>query len=108
MAWLEVAPSGHYQIAFRFGDRKFKKSLRTASKHDAQSACLRIEENIRLVEQGRMTIPSDANVATFLLSDGRVETSIRFERAESLGQLIKHCTRKPVPKCLVNLTALEL
>ena len=88
MAWLEVAPSGQDQIVFRFGRRKFKKSLRTGNERDAEAACLRVEENIRLVERGRMTIPPDASVATFLLSDGKVEAPIRFERAESLGQLI--------------------
>ena len=29
MAWLELAPSGVYKIAFRFGRRKLKRSVDT-------------------------------------------------------------------------------
>ena len=30
MAWLELAPSGIYQISFRFAGQKYKRSTKTA------------------------------------------------------------------------------
>ena len=57
MAWLELERSGVYHIAFRLGDRKFKKSLRTKSEIETEARRHRLEENLRLVESGRLTIP---------------------------------------------------
>lgn len=72
MAWLQEDPSGNYHVSFRFGGRKFKRSLRTSKAKEAQSRLERLEENIRLVEAGRIEFPSDADVPTFLLSDGKL------------------------------------
>ena len=69
MAWLELEASGQYHVAFRLGKRKFKRSLPTANQSDAEAACVRVEENLRLVERGRLDIPANADIATFLLSD---------------------------------------
>ncbi len=72
MAWLEQKPNGRFHIAFRFAGQKFKKSLRTADPHAAQARLHRLEENIGLVENGRLALPEDVDVAVFLLSDGRL------------------------------------
>jgi len=63
MAWLENDKSGNFHVCFRLGERKFKKSLKTKNERAAGAACARIEDNIRLLEMGRLTIPSGANVA---------------------------------------------
>jgi integrase len=75
MAWLEKKPSGQYHVAFRFGPRKIKKSLRTKDKKVAEARRCRLEENLRLVESGRLTVPEDADVARFLLSDGKLKAA---------------------------------
>ena len=70
MAWLGLPPSGTYQIAFRFAGRKFKRSLDTTNPQLAEKSRLRLEENLRLVEQGRLDIPDGVDVAEYLLYDG--------------------------------------
>jgi hypothetical protein len=73
MAWLEEHPtSGHFKICFRFGNRKFKKTVKTTSKREAEGALARFEENLRLLERGRIELPPDADIGTFLLSDGKL------------------------------------
>lgn len=72
MAWNELDPSGNYFICFRLGKKKFKRSLKTTSKKTADSRVARLEENLRDIERGRLAVPENADLVTFLLSDGRV------------------------------------
>ena len=67
MAWLDRDPSGNFHICFRLGSRRFKRSLRTKDERRANASCSRLEENIRLVENGRLEFPPGADVTTFLL-----------------------------------------
>jgi hypothetical protein len=76
MAWYELAPSGVYQVCFRFGGKRFSRSLKTVKEAEAKSALGRLEENIRLAEMGRLEIPLGVDLASFLLSDGKVSGSI--------------------------------
>jgi integrase len=70
MASLETR-SGRYRIAFRHGGRKFHYSLKTADRKEAEGSLARLEENLRLLERGRLQPPPDADLPTFLLSDGK-------------------------------------
>ena len=73
MAWLEQHPtSGRFKICFRWGDQKLKKTVKTTSRKDAEALLLRFEENLALLERGRLELPQGADVATFLLSDGKL------------------------------------
>lgn len=73
MAWLERHPtSGRFKICFRWGGKKLKKTIKSRSQKDAEAALVRFEENIGLVQRGRLQMPADADVATFLLSDGKL------------------------------------
>jgi integrase len=87
MAWLEHDRSGNFHLCFRLGERKFKKSLKTKDERSAGAACTRVEENIRLLEMGRLSIPVGANVATFLLSDGKLTDKPEASNSVSLGKL---------------------
>jgi len=71
MACLQVDPSGNFHLSFRLGNRKYKRSLRTKSEREAFARQACVEENIRPLTSGRLALPSNADVATFLLSDGR-------------------------------------
>ncbi|MEO2034379.1 MAG: site-specific integrase [Planctomycetaceae bacterium] len=71
MAGLEIR-NGRYNIIVRFGGRRFVRSLRTVDEDEAFTRKVRLEENIRLVESGRLEIPAGADVITFLLSDGKL------------------------------------
>ena len=77
MAWLERKANRQFHIGFRFAGQKFKKSLGTCERRTADARLLRVEENIRLVETGRLAIPDDVDVGTFLLSDGQLNGSAR-------------------------------
>ncbi|QDU52110.1 tyrosine-type recombinase/integrase [Gimesia panareensis] len=72
MAWLEKKNNGIYQISFRFAGQRYKKSLKTKVESKAESRKTRIEETIQLVEQGRLDLPDDVDIPTFLLSDGKL------------------------------------
>lgn len=80
MSWLELAPSGVFQIGFRIGERKLKRSLRTTDRKEAEAARSRLDENIRLLERGRLTLPPTADPAIFLLSDGKLEEPVRVPK----------------------------
>lgn len=54
MAWLELAPSGVYKIVLRIEGRKLKRSLDTDNPRLAEKSRIRIEENLRLVEDERI------------------------------------------------------
>lgn len=71
MASLELR-SERYRIVFRFAGKKFQTPLKTTEAKEAQACLARLEENLRLVERGRLIPPPDADLATFLLSDGNV------------------------------------
>jgi len=87
MAWLEQKNSGTYHIIFRLGKQKLRRSLKTKSRKEAASRRSRIEENLRLVDSGRLTIPDDSDVVTFLLSDGKLNQPVSIQRRIKLGQL---------------------
>ena len=86
MAWLQTDPSGNYHISFRFGGRKFKRSLKTKSEHQANSRLHRLIENIRLVESGRLELPTDGDIPRFLLSDGKIAKKIKLRPSLSLSE----------------------
>ncbi len=76
MAWLEKR-GNVYHVNFRIGQNKFKKSLRTRDEREAMQLLARVDRRIRLVEQGDLSIPEDAEITTYVVSDGRLENSAR-------------------------------
>ena len=62
-----------YLVCFRFGGRQFTKSLKTKNEKDAIAHKVRIEETIRLIKSGRITLPEDVDPGDFILSDGRID-----------------------------------
>lgn len=90
MAWLEQKPSGIFHLVFRIGEEKYRRSLKTKDKKEASSRCNRVEENLRLVESGRLEIPETVDVPSFLLSDGKLNGKIRPRKSITLGKLFEH------------------
>lgn len=73
MASLRQSPrSGRYLVVFRYGGRQYQRSLKTTDPKSAASACARVEDTLRLIEQGRLEIPADVDPADFILADGRL------------------------------------
>ena len=54
---------------------------------DAEACLVRLEENLRLVERGRITIPDGADLGLFLLSDGKLEKPVEVVRSTRLAEL---------------------
>lgn len=76
MPWLERHPtSGHYKIAFRWAGRKVRRTIRAKTEAEAHGVLARFEETLDLVERGRLEVPGGVDVATFLLSDGKLTSS---------------------------------
>jgi len=91
MPWLELTSTGLYHVGFRYGGQKFKKTLRTRDARTAHSRLHRIEENIRLVESGRLVVPDDADLGTFLLSDGQLNGTKSISPKRKLRTLRQFC-----------------
>ncbi|MCC7337309.1 MAG: tyrosine-type recombinase/integrase [Pirellulaceae bacterium] len=89
MASLQRDPSGTFHICFRYGGLRFKRSLKTTDQRKASAASVRVAENIRLAENGRLVLPDDADIPTFLLSDGKVTSQPRKLSTITLGELFE-------------------
>jgi hypothetical protein len=61
MAWLEQR-SGLYRVAFRHGGRKLHYSVSSDNQKEAKACMARLEENLRLVERGRLEVPAGADL----------------------------------------------
>lgn len=86
MAWLEKR-SGCYRIVFRFDGQKLACSLKTQRLASAQSALARVEDNLRRLQFGLLTLPDDVDVVRFLVSDGKAATAPKMSPLRTLGQL---------------------
>lgn len=92
MASIQQDPSGNFHIAFRFGTKRYKRSLKTKIERKAEATASHVEENIRLIEAGRMELPDDVDVPTYLMSDGKLRekpkavNNIRLNDLESAYQ----------------------
>jgi integrase len=72
MAW-HTKRGDVFHLGFRYSGKVFRRSLKTTDQRAAIAAVARVDENIRLVETGRLVIPADTReLATFLLSDGKL------------------------------------
>lgn len=72
MASLDKTSSGDYHIIFRFRGKRYKRALKTKRAGEANARLSRIDETIRLVESGRIELPTNVDIPTFLLSDGKL------------------------------------
>ena len=81
MAWIQTGTSGNYHVCFRYGGKKFKRSLKTKSEREALAKKFRIEETIKLLETGRLELPELVDVPTYLMSDGKLASKPKVKNA---------------------------
>jgi hypothetical protein len=93
MAWLEKR-ADRYRINYRFGGVKYQESLRTTDPKEADACLHRFEENLRLVERGRLELPPDADLGVFLLSDGKLNHRQVLEKPLTLKEFFDHYLEK--------------
>lgn len=90
MASLENR-NGNYRAVFRFAGKKYARALGTDNEAEAARLIANLEQTIRDVNNGRMTIPDGGDVVTFLLSDGRLSEPVliadQSDGTESIKQL---------------------
>ena len=78
-----------FRIRFRFGGKRINRSLKTKDRKVARSVLGRVEETLRLIEQGRLEIPPKTDPATFILSDGKLTQSPARRKELTLKQLFE-------------------
>ena len=61
-----------FRLIFRYAGVKYQHPFRTSNEREALACVERVEENILLLERGRLLLPADADLPTFLLSDGNL------------------------------------
>ena len=86
MASLELR-SGRYRIIFRFGGKKYHHSLGTTNRQEAEALRDRLRANLHDLANGRAALPSGADLALFLLSDGRITEKAETRQIMTLGDL---------------------
>jgi len=88
MAWLEQR-SGLYRVAFRHGGRKLHYSVGSDNQKEAKACMARLEENLRLVERGRLEVPAGADLAVFLVTDGKLNAKPVIDQALTLAEVFE-------------------
>lgn len=90
MASIQCDPaSGRYHIRFYYGGQEYKRSIKTKDEAKAQSVRQRVEDTLLFLEQGRLEMPPDADVAEFILSDGRRTEKFTAPAVRTLGDLFE-------------------
>lgn len=87
MASLERR-ADRFRLVFRFGGRRFSRSLRTKSDKAANACLARLEDNLRRVELGTLELPNGVDIASFLISDGRLNDRPKAKPAYSIEMLL--------------------
>src|SRR5687768_3387172 len=87
MATLEKHGSD-YRIDFYFCGKRFRRTVKTESEKAALGTLARAEDTLRRLELGQLVLPPGADVATFVLSDGRLEKKQNLAKHPTLGSLL--------------------
>lgn len=87
MATIEKR-GNQYRVVFWFRGERFSRSLRTTNEREALSRLARLDDNLRRFELGLLTSPDDADLTTFLLSDGRTVARPSLRAVRTLDQLL--------------------
>ena len=66
MAWVEKRGK-KFRLLFRFNNEKYVIGLKESDPKAVDVCLARVEENIRLVERGRLVVPEGADLPLFLL-----------------------------------------
>lgn len=86
MATLEKRGS-RFRIVFRLNGQKYSRSINTADVTEAHGTVARLADNLRRLRLGFLQMPVDADVVTYLLSDGKITSQPLAPKVRSLRQL---------------------
>ena len=88
MASLEQR-GNRFRVIFRLGGAKHHVGVKATDRKEAEAGLARLEENLRLVERGRLVVPEGADVGLYLISDGRLEQKVECVRSTRLSELFR-------------------
>lgn len=88
MASLEQR-GNRFRIVFRLGGLKHHVGVKAADRKEAEAGLVRLEENLRLVERGRLGVPDGADLGLFLLTDGRLDRKVEVVRPVRLAEMFE-------------------
>lgn len=86
MPWLEKRGDS-FRIKFRHGGRNLQVALGTSDPVRAERDLARFEENMLLLERGRLEPPAGADLGRFLLCDGKLTGKPASDRTPTLAEL---------------------
>ena len=86
MAWVEKRGK-RFRLLFRLNNEKYTIKLKETDPREVEACLARVEENLRFVERGRLVVPEGADLALFLLTDGRLEKKVEVIRVPGLSEL---------------------
>ena len=66
--------TGNWIVMFWWGQKQFRKSCETPSDDEAREIKARVEGTIRLLKQGRIEMPRDADPGVWIITDGKLKT----------------------------------
>ena len=78
--------TGNWIVMFRWAGKQYRRSCKTDSRIEARALETRIEDTVRLLEQGRLEIPNDADPAVWIISGGKIDTRHRTNK-NKLGDI---------------------
>ena len=79
----------HFRVIFRLGGGKHCVSVKAGDRQEAEACLVRREENLRLVERGRLAVPVGADIGLFLMSDGRLDRKVAVVRPVRLAEMFE-------------------
>ncbi|MGD0141447.1 MAG: site-specific integrase [Tepidisphaeraceae bacterium] len=78
-----------FRIVFRYGGQKYRHELKTGNEREANALLGRLEDNLILLERGKIDPPADGNLALFLLSDGKLSDKPKVEISLPLSMFFR-------------------
>lgn len=89
MASLQRRASGRFRVIFCFGGERHFVSLKTKDGREAERSRVRVEENLRDLERGRLELPPGADLGVFLLSGGKLSAKPSYQKPVTLSELFQ-------------------
>ena len=84
---MGVSYSINFHLVHRFGNQKLKRSLQTDQASEAETILERVERRLQLIDHGDLSVPIDADLMTFLLSDGKLAQPVVLSAGVTLADL---------------------
>jgi integrase len=88
MAWLEKR-NDRYRIKFRYRGKSYQCGLKTENPREAEAFWGRLEDNLILMERGKLEPPADGELGLFLLSDGKLNAKPKVAESMSLAEVFR-------------------